>query len=265
MKTNITFYLADNQTTIVANEARIIEVRDTHDKPMTIYCAVTDQMNEDMVIGMNVLGDPKGFTVRPEDSQVDINRTENDTTEMFTFPITREDNLRAFRMEDDDVLKDEDLFGVPPESKGKKVIEKKTWRNALGHDPKNDPNYKITTPERLEVIWEELRMGTHPDSLHLNKEQTERVRGLLTKFGHIFRNEVCPVDKSIGTHKIKLKPGQEPISSRQYPLAPRQRQAVKDFVNNMKRQNLIRDAASPWNSPLLAVPKPDGELRICFD
>ena len=30
------------------------------------------------------------------------------------------------------VLEDEDLFGVPPQSEGKEVIGKKTWRNALG-------------------------------------------------------------------------------------------------------------------------------------
>ena len=35
-------------------------------------------------------------------------------------------------MEGDDVLEDEDLFGVPPQSEGKEVIGKKTWRNALG-------------------------------------------------------------------------------------------------------------------------------------
>ena len=75
---------------------------------------------------------PEAFTVRPEDFQVDINRTKNDITEMFTFSINREDNLRAFRMEGDDVLEDEDLFGVPPQSEGKEVIGKKTWRNALG-------------------------------------------------------------------------------------------------------------------------------------
>ena len=51
-----------------------------------------------------------------------------------------------------------------------------------------------------------------------------------------------------------------------YRMDEEQREAVKDFVNNMKRQNLIRDAASPWNSPLLAVPKTDqsaGIVRQC--
>eukprot|EP00505_MAST-04D_sp_SCG-Rhode-Island_P003268 Stramenopile-MAST_4_protein_3268 len=46
-----------------------------------------------------------------------------------------------------------------------------------------------------------------------------------------------------------------------YCMDEEQREAVKDFMNNMKRQNLIRDAPSPWNSPLLAVPKTDQSAR----
>ena len=253
---------------------------------MEIHCVVTDQIQrEDMVIGMNVLGDPKGFKVIPAEQGIEVNRTKDGTTETFTFSTTEkrpfrfsdkknslygqganrtpQGRIRAFRREGEDVLKDEEQFGVPPQGEGKEqeIIEK-TWRSALGHDTQQDPNYKVTTPERLDVIWEELRIGTHPDSLELTKEHTQRIRGLLKRFGHIFRNEVCPVDESVGSHTIKLKPGQEPISSRQYPLAPRQKEAIKSFVNNMRNYNSLIDSCSPC---LQGVPLSGGEKHCPRD
>eukprot|EP00505_MAST-04D_sp_SCG-Rhode-Island_P004225 Stramenopile-MAST_4_protein_4225 len=189
---------------------------------------ITPDIQEEAILGMDVLGKETGFAILPERERLKIGNLEWKLAKGRSGPEIR-------RIDTEDPLREEEAYGVPP--------------------------YRETSDERLQIIWEELQIGSHPKSIRLSKSVEKKLRRLLKKYGHVFRDEVCPIEPRFGTHKIILKEGTHPRSIRQYRLKPKQREAVIMFVDKMKRAGLIRDAASPWNSPLLAVPKSDGTDR----
>lgn len=57
------------------------------------------------------------------------------------------------------------------------------------------------------------------------------------------------------THKLPLKENIPPIHIRQYRLAESHKNEVNEQTKKMLEDNIIRHSNSPWNSPLLVVPK----------
>ena len=253
-------YLADGKTFMTATEKIRARVKDVNGVETEMEFIVTPDIQEEAIIGMDVLGKETGFAILPESKRLQMGKVE--------FLLTEGKREREIRQIDpEDPLRGEEEYGVPPlpETRKERDHRKKTWKTALDHDPRQDPNYQETSDERLGVIWTELQVESHPKSIGLSNRMKKRLRRVLKKYGHVFRDKVCPIDPRFGTHKIVLKAGTHPRSSRQYRLKPKQREAVIEFVDKMTKAGLIRDAASPWNSPLLAVPKSDGTDRICFD
>ena len=66
-------------------------------------------------------------------------------------------------------------------------------------------------------------------------------------------------------HRIKLKPGSEPVYSQPYRAGFKAREAEQEEVSKMLRQGVIEPATSEWASPVVLVPKTDGTLRFCVD
>ncbi|KAG1139274.1 hypothetical protein G6F37_013186 [Rhizopus arrhizus] len=46
-------------------------------------------------------------------------------------------------------------------------------------------------------------------------------------------------------------------------LSPKEKQALQDEVDKMLKAKVIRPSNSPWSSPPILVPKPDGSMRLC--
>lgn len=259
-------YMADGQQSVVSDEKWKVRLAAKEGNAIDAWFVVTDSLEEEMIIGMNVLGDEsgmEGFAILPSRGVLQLNRK---GMSPLRFELKPRESIRA--MVRTDPLGDEDEFGVPPQSSepAEEDLETtKTWKKALERDPTNDPNWTKTSAERVQEIWAELQIGIHEDSMELSEEHRDRIRTVLAKYGHVFRDEVRPIDPQYGTHKIELKPGTTPISQHQYSLRPQDRKAVREFVQNKLRQGLIREATSPWNSPLLVVPKADGKPRVCFD
>ena len=40
---------------------------------------------------------------------------------------------------------------------------------------------------------------------------------------------------------------------------------IKDSINEIIRNKIIQPSTSPWSSPIVVVPKPDGTPRFCVD
>ena len=65
-------------------------------------------------------------------------------------------------------------------------------------------------------------------------------------------------------HKIILDT-KRPLYTPQYRVPNVHQKALDNEIEEMLRDDVIRESKSPYNSPLVIVPKPDGSIRPCVD
>jgi hypothetical protein len=64
---------------------------------------------------------------------------------------------------------------------------------------------------------------------------------------------------------IELVPGTGPIFKRPYRMAANQLPELKEQLQELLDKGYIRPSASPWEAPVMFVPKKDGTQRMCVD
>ncbi len=69
---------------------------------------------------------------------------------------------------------------------------------------------------------------------------------------------------SVVKHKITFT-DDIPFKSRAYRVSPLKKQIIEEQVDKMIEENIIEPSFSPWSSPVVLVPKPDGSFRFCVD
>lgn len=69
----------------------------------------------------------------------------------------------------------------------------------------------------------------------------------------------------LAKHYIPLKPDTNPVYTPAYRLPHYQREVVKEIIDDLLAQNVIRQSSSAWNAPLFLVPKKDGGWRPVID
>jgi hypothetical protein len=57
----------------------------------------------------------------------------------------------------------------------------------------------------------------------------------------------------------------KPIFIPAYRKSYKEREIIKLEVEKMFKAGIIRKSNSPWNSPIILIPKPDGSVRLCVD
>ena len=70
---------------------------------------------------------------------------------------------------------------------------------------------------------------------------------------------------SVIQHQVNLETGSKPFFIPNYRLPISQRPVVEELVQAMKRDGVVTPSTSPYNSPLLLVPKKDGTFRLVID
>ena len=104
--------------------------------------------------------------------------------------------------------------------------------------------------------WEEK-------STHLTPSQKDDVYSILQKFPSITRDQ--PGECNLIQHDITLINNARPIKQSPYRVNPEKRRRLHDAVQYLLDNNLAEPSSSPWASPCLLVPKPDGSDRLCTD
>ncbi|WVZ58463.1 hypothetical protein U9M48_008738 [Paspalum notatum var. saurae] len=64
---------------------------------------------------------------------------------------------------------------------------------------------------------------------------------------------------------IELLHSTAPIAKRQYRVAPKEQELIKENIDELLGKGFIRPSSSPWAFPVLFVDKKDGSRRMCVD
>uniref|UniRef100_A0A8C1MWX3 Gypsy retrotransposon integrase-like protein 1 n=1 Tax=Cyprinus carpio TaxID=7962 RepID=A0A8C1MWX3_CYPCA len=97
---------------------------------------------------------------------------------------------------------------------------------------------------------------------HLSAAQKTELQHLVSQFQDVFSSQ--PGQTNVIQHHIRTAPGVV-VRQRPYRVPEARRQAIEDEVQQMLKLGVIEPSRSPWSSPIVMVPKPDGTLRFCND
>lgn len=91
---------------------------------------------------------------------------------------------------------------------------------------------------------------------HLNSEEKEMLENACLDFQDIFH---LPEEKLSATnatkHSITVVPGTAPINTKPYRLPESQKAEIEKQIDKLLHEGIVEESTSPWNSPLLVVPK----------
>ncbi len=96
----------------------------------------------------------------------------------------------------------------------------------------------------------------------LSDAQKKDLHHLIGKFSDVF--SPIPGRTQVLQHDIRTPPGTV-VRQRPYRVPEARRHAIEEEVQEMLRLGVIEPSRSPWSSPIVMVPKPDGTLSFCND
>lgn len=130
-------------------------------------------------------------------------------------------------------------------------------------DEKNIFHFKAI--DRNSIIKENLRLD------HLNIEEQESILEICENFGDIFFIDGDKLSrKSNHKHKIILNEKTNPLHIKQYKIPFTHRNDVEKEVDKLLKNEIIEESSSPWNAPILLVPKKldasnEKKMRLVID
>ena len=103
------------------------------------------------------------------------------------------------------------------------------------------------------------------DVSHLTNEQNQQFHGLMEEFADVFAADKSALGLTSETvHSIKLT-DETPIKQRPRQVSPPKRPHLDAEVQRMKDLGIIVESNSPWASPVVLIPKGNGEWCFCVD
>ena len=133
---------------------------------------------------------------------------------------------------------------------------------------------ETTTPSPLVMLLgidEDLGQNTsvssnefHIDCENMSTTEEHELHRLLNKFSSLFVS-VEGVFKQATQVKHSIKTTGPPIRQPLCRLTETLKGVVKDNVDKMIREEIIRPSDSPWSSPIVMVWKKDGSWRFCVN
>ena len=108
-----------------------------------------------------------------------------------------------------------------------------------------------------EETWENVLISDE-----LTTSQKGKVRDLLKEFSDVFSGK--PNLTHVITHRIDISEAL-PIHSSPYKVPQKLEEEVNKEIKKMLQLGIIRRSMSPWASPVVIVPKPDGTIRFCVE
>jgi hypothetical protein len=145
----------------------------------------------------------------------------------------------------------------------------------LEHEDFNEANvYLSQISESTEPCVDGNRISRLHSALrtcHLNSEEKSSLLTICEEYSDVFQLEGDKITATTAvTHEIKTSEAVHPIHEKPYRLPQRHRQEITEQMEILEREGVIAPSDSPWNAPLLVVPKkPDVngvvKYRVCVD
>ena len=98
---------------------------------------------------------------------------------------------------------------------------------------------------------------------HLTPDRRSQLQELLNEHKAVCADEpgICKTAE----HDVELLPNTPPIRQQYYRVGPEKLRLMKEEVAYLLRNGLAKPSSSPWASPCILVPKPNGKVRLCTD
>ncbi|CAM5134118.1 unnamed protein product [Eretmochelys imbricata] len=99
-------------------------------------------------------------------------------------------------------------------------------------------------------------------SMTLGHMQRQQIKGLCTSYTQTF--SATPGLTERAYHSIDTG-NAHPIRAQPYQVSPQAKASIQWEIQDMLQMGVIRPSHSAWASPVVLVPKPDGEMCFCMD
>ena len=96
-------------------------------------------------------------------------------------------------------------------------------------------------------------------------EENQALKWLVTKYPDVFTTADDPLTVTPYFYHTIRQPVEEVVYKRPYPIPVKYHDEVSKQLKLLQEQGVIRPSKSPYNTPLVPVPKKDGGLRLCLD
>lgn len=108
----------------------------------------------------------------------------------------------------------------------------------------------------------EILNNLHSYFNHLTMDQEADVVKVISDFNCLFSD--VPKQTNVLQHDIVVN-GARPIKQHAYRVNAVKKSIMRQEVSYLLENDLAKPSCSPWSSPCLLVPKPDGTFRFCTD
>ncbi|UYV66656.1 hypothetical protein LAZ67_4002457 [Cordylochernes scorpioides] len=97
---------------------------------------------------------------------------------------------------------------------------------------------------------------------NLSPKEQEDLKQILIKYADLFSPRLGRTN--LAKHWIDTEDA-KPIKHKPYRVSPKERDIIKDQIDEMLKEGIIRPSSSPWSFPVILVKKRDGKFRFCVD
>ena len=122
---------------------------------------------------------------------------------------------------------------------------------------------QVTLADRHKFLDENLDLDK--DASWLTDDQRKYLKELVYQYADIVSTSAMDIGRTtLAEHEIDTG-DHTPISQKPYRVEHSLRDIIEEHVHKMLEIDLIEPCKSPWSSPVVIIPKSDGEKRFCID
>ncbi|UYV72886.1 hypothetical protein LAZ67_10001072, partial [Cordylochernes scorpioides] len=119
---------------------------------------------------------------------------------------------------------------------------------------------KINVSREREV--EENKEPRFQINENLSPKEQKELKQVLERYGDLFSSRLGRTN--LAKHRIDTEDA-KPIKHKPYRVSAKERDIIKEQIDEMLTEGIIRPSSSPWSFPVILVKKRDGKYRFCVD